>query len=540
MAVYQRGTAAGRISGGRGVFRKKDFLFSVVLAVLFYACLSYMYFDNLSLFTADKYRMALMLLCIAGSSVIICLALRLFFEWLAGDRAAKKVTVSEKRKIRRLCFCVLIIGWLPWVFLNYPGSLCADSMWQIEQYFGVSEWTSQHPPLSTFLMGSFLKLGMWIYNANLGVFLYCLFQILTGAAVFSWGISFLYEMGLRRRYCLWILVFFVTPLWGLFAQWFEKDMLYTEMAVWNMLLLIRVFHEKKCSRAEATGIFVSGLLTAFLRNEGIYIVMASMICLAVYLAKQRREILSLAGAVLLIFLCVTNVTYPILGIQKGLASEVLGIPFQQTARYVRNYPDEVTPEEKESIDKVLDYEALADIYDPKLADPVKWSYRQQEQYLGEYLKCWFQMFLKRPGVYLAAAVNNNYAYLAPVDVNTGQDPIVSNVFSDYESRVVYSPYGIGLMILEKIRDFMRNTPVIRLIYMPGTYTWLIVVLCYSFIRKKNYPALLIFVPAVMNILVCLASPMSNSIRYELPTAAGAPFLLGYTIIAGRSAGRKAK
>ena len=50
---------------------------------------------------------------------------------------------------------------------------------------------------------------------------------------------------------------------------------------------------------------------------------------------------------------------------------MFSLPFQQTARYVKNTGDEISEEEREIIAKVLDYDSLAEIYEPMTADPVK-------------------------------------------------------------------------------------------------------------------------------------------------------------------------
>lgn len=41
--------------------------------------------------------------------------------------------------------------------------------------------------------------------------------------------------------------------------------------------------------------------------------------------------------------------------------------------------------------------------------------------------------------------------------------------------------------------------------------------------------MILLVPGFINVLVCLASPMSNAIRYELPTVAVIPLLVGWTV-----------
>ena len=51
---------------------------------------------------------------------------------------------------------------------------------------------------------------------------------------------------------------------------------------------------------------------------------------------------------------------------------MMSLPFQQTARYLLLYQQEITPEERAAIEAVLgDVGTVADKYDPASADPVK-------------------------------------------------------------------------------------------------------------------------------------------------------------------------
>lgn len=81
-------------------------------------------------------------------------------------------------------------------------------------------------------------------------------------------------------------------------------------------------------------------------------------------------------------------------------------------------------------------------------------------------------------------------------------------------------------------------PLIKYLCTPGLYTWILVVLAFFLWKKKRYSALILLVPGFMNVLVCLASPMSNAIRYELPTVAVIPLLVGWTVYSVHTTSRQ--
>lgn len=83
---------------------------------------------------------------------------------------------------------------------------------------------------------------------------------------------------------------------------------------------------------------------------------------------------------------------PINDVQPGGIQEMLSVPFQQTARFVKYYGDELSEEDKEAINHILDYNQLAEKYNPDKSDPVKDTIRKEitktewKAYINVYLK----------------------------------------------------------------------------------------------------------------------------------------------------------
>ena len=86
-------------------------------------------------------------------------------------------------------------------------------------------------------------------------------------------------------------------------------------------------------------------------------------------------------------------------------------------------------------------------------------------------------------------------------------------------------------VLGQIWNLSQVLPLVRYLCTPGFYTWIVVVLAMMLIQYRKRSALILFVPSLMNILVCLASPLAGAIRYELPTVASVPLLIGWTYYA---------
>lgn len=140
-------------------------------------------------------------------------------------------------------------------------------------------------------------------------------------------------------------------------------------------------------------------------------------------SKRCIRILYSAAAALLIPVLLAEVFSASLmswfNVEPGSIREALALPMQQTARYVKEFGDEVTEEERAAISAVLDYEHLAEKYDPRISDPVKelFKYNPTTEELRDYLSVWLKQFIKHPFVYFKATVNQNYYLLYPYILN---------------------------------------------------------------------------------------------------------------------------
>lgn len=511
---------------------------AVIFSVSYVVSSSYYALNSGAFLNANWYQYILSGICIFGFSFLFYYCIRTIFIYVETHTSAIVQGHAAKALGDRLLlvsFLVIATCWLPWILMNYPGTFCFDSIWQLRQFFGDTPVTGHHPPLSTYIMGVFAIIGDFYADMNFGAFLYILFQTCVGAWVFSVGIVKLHEAGIRLRYCLLMVIFYaLAPFWGCFAQWYEKDLLYAEAATMFLIILIDIMAKRECTQRDAWGLTLVGVVASLLRNNGIYAVVPAVFLLGFYVAKHFRKtvFLSLSG-ILLTYLCIVKIIYPsALGIENGSVREALSIPFQQTARYVVEYGDEVTEYEKAAIDGVLDYSLLSESYNPILSDPIKGMYKEDAAMLPDYYKAWFEMFWKHPDSYIAALLNGSYGYMAPV-----LPDIEANIWTDFSGWTYLDQLGIHRIfdelptsIFVSIRNIGLNAPLIRYMSMPGLYTWIVMLCGVYMLKKKVYGPLILLVPEFANILVCIASPLSNAIRYELPVVASVPLLIGWALL----------
>jgi len=281
-------------------------------------------------------------------------------------------------------------------------------------------------------------------------------------------------------------------------------------------------------------LFLVGMMVCLSRNNGVYIVIPSMVCLTLYVQKERSRYVILLICLMVCYQGLEGYVAPQLGVEKGSVKEVLSIPFQQTARYIKEYPEEVTLKEKKAINDILSYDGIKENYNPEISDFVKNTFREgSEDKLDEYFKVWFEMFLKHPMVYIEATLNNTFSYYYPF--------YNEKVLGDYQFYIKGAPVATGYFdihyitpvkirtVLAEYAQIWKKVPGFSQLVDPGFYTWILLLLAgYLIYRKRTRDILLLIGPAI-NILICIASPVNGLLRYALPLMACTPLLIYLTV-----------
>ena len=503
-------------------------IFSLILSTILLFAISFRKFNSAVFVIDNKYQVLLSAFCIAGFWIILYPMIRCVYYWLQKGSIRQESKTFLEKHILAIGFCIIFLGWLPWITMNYPGSDCPDSVRQLGQFLGDETWDVHHPPLSTVIMGSLFVLGRWLVDANFGFFLYCLLQTCVGAWVFSLSMKKLQKLGVPIKLCMAGILFFAfTPLWGTYAQWVEKDLLYAEATVLQAVCMLDILVKKQCEKKDALLLSCVSLVTVLLRHNGIYAVVPALFLLAVWLkgASRRRAAAALI-ATMVLYEGIMQGLFPAIGLGKNTVVDAFNIPFQQTARYVCEHEEEITEYERAAIEGTFVSFDIMFYYDPLISDPIR-IYCIGENF-DEYFKVWFQMFLKHPETYMAAFFNMGYGYLAPVSQKI--EAWIQGEYYDYMTEIgVYHTLDVKYhLFLVHIWNFNMLFPLFQYLSSPGFYTWIVLILLVALIKKHKYAPLILFVPGLMNILVCLDSPVAGTIRYALPTVAVVPLLIGWT------------
>ncbi|MDD3334462.1 MAG: DUF6020 family protein [Eubacteriales bacterium] len=458
------------------------------------------------------------------------------------------------RKHRTLgCMALLLLCWSPYLISYYPGTVCWDLGEMAAQFFGMREMDTWHPVFLTWIFGGLIWLGRLVGSDNLGAALFTLLQALMLSYALSRSLAFLRMLGLNRAVRLCTLCFFaLTPFFGGYAQFISKDTLYVSTLLLFSLnaaqtLLDHAGELREQRRKRLFALFLWGLLTSLLRSNGLYVILPTSVLLVAFGARGKER-LSLAAALAACVcgaLLFSGVLVPALGIKDETASGLYSVCFQQSARVLRDHPEAVTQAEYEEINRVLDGENLAQLYEPWISDPVKYTFKfygqgaeAEKAALQRYLTTWRSMLTKYPLTYAESFFAGNISYYAFTPKLEGQ-----TYNNQAGNRLVFETYDVGqapeylhttqLSALDGLRSLLavfargwRHIPLLSLLYGCATYTWLLVGAGLSAAKQKKWRRLAAFFPALLSLGVCMLSPVNDYFRYFLPIVAMTPSLLG--------------
>lgn len=453
-------------------------------------------------------------------------------------------------------FLTLSIIYIPYIIISYPAIIMPDTINQIVQTYPELGYVApsyleghllsdqiylntHHSIVHTLLMRAFIQIGASFFHSfNVGVFLFALLQFFFLIIAVSYGVKILVEKtAFPDKYVpLIILYYIIAPRIQNYMFVLSKDIIYAAFMLYAILSLYLMI--TKPERRYYILFAVSGLGLILFRNEARYILIIGLPVLALLCQRLRKFFLKYMIGVIGFSILFFHVLLPLCRVTPGSVREMLSIPFQQTARYVKEYAADVTDEEREAIDAVLPYDNLADSYYPNLSDFVKDTFKEDSTKadLFRYFRVWFLMFLKHPDSYIQATINNYYYFFYPGPIlfyeyyyHASEDYMVllNRVLEPVGSNFHYPQ--IWHNAREKYEDFREIftyiPPIVLLMYSP-TYTWTLILLLLYGIYKKMPQAISLLIIPVLVLCMCLVSPCNGFyFRYLYPIVFVLPFII---------------
>ncbi len=280
-------------------------------------------------------------------------------------------------------------------------------------------------------------------------------------------------------------------------------------------------------RARMVAAFVAlGVLLCLTKKTGLYVVApTALLGLLLYRRWWRPFALQAAACMATMALVLPLVVFPLLNVAPGGKQETLGPLFQQTAAYAAAYPDDVTDEERATINVVLEHDELAEQYVWSCHDDVKYSIKLSatDQNIRDYIYVWAAQGLRHPDAYLGALMGVAGSYLAPVQAlnirTTTCDTDIDGV------PVLYNPPELDWLRegLANAYSAWASVPGLCLPLEACLYVWWLPLLVAFAAWRRRLRCGLLFAPGALVLAFCLIGPIFDA-RYCLPLLYTVPLL----------------
>lgn len=482
---------------------------------------------------------------------------------VSGEMSGK----GDARGYQIWLFCVLLIFlcWMPVFLAYYPSVFAYDAEGQLYQVIA-GDYSTHHPLLHTLFLGAFFRLGIALGSCSAGMAVHSVVQMAVMACAFGWALSFLYKRRISGWVRVLLLLFFALfPANSVLALSTTKDVLFAAFVLLYTLSLYRAVcpqgpgpgeRAKMGKKGMAPCVFWAVLMLLF-RNNAVYAFAVSTPVVYAGLVGRKRagkERERQGRAAPKAYLCMTLLALILYGVcafslkaathaQNGSPREMLSVPLQQMARTRVKAEEKTDPSLRQELEKYIPSEWVFAAYNPHLADPVKNRAVIHDDPVG-LVRTWAKLGLEHPAVYIDAFLDNSLGLWYLWDTSHAQVYGIGTEsgfgYLSTDNRLMPAGFEVEEhSLLPGLRAFMEKIvsdnaysriPVVRLLFAPALYWWMLYLYIVTAFYRKRYRETLPAVFLAVYSLTLLLSP-AVLVRYMYPLMVTAPVMLA-NLLAG--------
>lgn len=475
---------------------------------------------------------------IAAFSLITFAAVFNCLDMLLRSEVKNKAAVSFSKKRWGVAALLMILCWSPYFLTYFPGNLSVDSYSSIAQAVGEELLNNHHPVMFTAIVTACLKAGGLFGGLEAGIAIFSILQMTVLALTLSRCLEWMREKQIRFIVRVGAFLFFAfSPLIAMYSITMWKDILFSCWVLLLAMLLFEVISDETRTRIREGKVLFKlillCLLTAFGRNNGIYIVAAVLLILLIYYREMWKKLGPLFVALTAAIVLIQGPGYDALHIEKGHFAESVGIPLQQIGYTVKYEEEGITEEQKEFISKIMPLDEMKEAYDPAVSNGIKFHKDFNNEFLeankGEFVKVWAEMLLKHPSAYIKAYCMQTVGYWQVDTIGYtyafGADDYSIDV---NETNVIDKTFGIDLayMIENRLPALYSVVPFVNLFFSPAVPVWLMLGCVMVLIVKKRKRLIIPLLPLIaLWGTIMIATPAFGEFRYVFCLNLAIPFVV---------------
>lgn len=435
---------------------------------------------------------------------------------------------------------IMLILALPYLIIFAPGIMQWDGLAHLLVSFEAIPWTKQYPVFPTWLMGKCVQWGMLLFHSqSWGLFLFTAPQYLIQWLSFSYGMYVLKKM--RAPYLIrWgsLLFYSLFPLWKTWGYLLCKDTYYYIFFFLFVTVMTDIYFSERRYRWWQWGLLIIGSVgTAHFRGNGIYVLLLFVLW-GIFAYRKYWKVYLVVFFSVSLSLGITDGLYAgKKDIEGSPVGEVLSIPIQQTARYIREHYEELTEEETLVLQNMfqISLEEVKELYNPELSDPVKNEFvpHPSKEDMSRYFSVWRRQFSKHPDTYIQAFLNHTYGYFYP-DRKCFWEGIGHYYMGNaqhYQDNYFYFEFLLKdaqtRTVIEKAEQLVYDMPVVGMLYSCGLYNLILIGCTLWLLSRRKGKAVWMLSMSLFTVFMCIMSPVNAYIRYMLPVMAALPIHIAW-------------
>ena len=411
----------------------------------------------------------------------------------------------------------------------FPGVVTPDGINQFAQVINAYQASNHHPYMHTLLIKLLYNIGMFFTGDRVSaIAFYTAFQMILMSGAAAYLVVTLKKIGLKRcvYYCT-IAFFALMPYNADFAVYVGKDSVFAASFLVYTTVLVRIASayregEFKLSKRDNITSWViytiAGIAISIFRTNGWY---AFIIMVPFMLVIFRKKIKYTLITNLLVIAVVLLIKGPLMDsmevVQPDLV-ESMAMPTQQISRVIVE-KREITPQQREFLNKILDIDRIHEGYNPHVSDWFKKLVREgDQQYLidnfGEFVKVYIELGVRYPSDYLMAYRDQTIGYYFPsnyrlLGTNMG---VFENEFGVASRPIIKGKLVIKVNeIVCKLKDIV---PIYGSLSAMGAVLWLILfALVIQYMRGDKTILLVPLAGLALVVTLFLATPVAYDFRY---------------------------
>ena len=499
----------------------------------------------------NKFSIVAFLLLVGISFFAIKTLLGLLVNWFSQQKL-NSIHVEQRnyrKKLYLLMFLPFVAVRVLFFFIFFPGSTTWDSMYIIKEGLGYWPLTNSHPYIYTWIVSLFSKLGIKLFGSlGIGISIFNFLTLIVTSVIVVFVLYKFFEIFNINKYLKVGLFIFYTFFSNFIVISFTlyKDVYLVDFLLLFFLSMVFIIYlpERFFSSSYSLPLFVLSFLGVYmLHRKAVIYVLVGVVVLFLYSKLYKKQIAKYVIISVLVTLLFNALgTFALKPEASKKQYDYLSSRFQQLAAAVYYHPDSFTKDELEFYDSTLGLENNKNFLYYE-ADPIKDSMKN-EQFQGkekEFFKIWWKGYKTHPKIYIDAILNLSVSYWYIYD--TPDRAYISNYYHnmyegknnwfgdkiiyDKESSLLLSENAFSKLYINVYEIFwaLGKLSVISVLYRPGFYTIILLLILMLAILKRDRRLLPIVFFVLSIILTCIYSPVANYFRYSYAYMMIIPLLL---------------